>query len=168
MPVHPLVAQLYFTRSELLRGLEGLSEEDARKRLLPMNSIGWIVGHMANQEARWWLQRAQGKMFHPELNDLVGAGKPASTPPLAEMLALWRECTQAADLYLQTLTPELLLTHHMVDGKPLEYSVGTLLYRAIYHYWYHIGEALSIRQMLGNKPLPEYVGNMSAYLYQPD
>jgi hypothetical protein len=32
--------------------------------------------------------------------------------------------------------------------------------RLIYHYWYHIGETQAIRQMLGNKNLAEYVGDI--------
>jgi hypothetical protein len=40
---HPLVTQLRFARSEFRRCLEGVSDEDSRKRLLPMNSISWMV-----------------------------------------------------------------------------------------------------------------------------
>ena len=36
---HPLVAQLRFARSEFVRCLEGVSDEDARQRLLPMNRV---------------------------------------------------------------------------------------------------------------------------------
>ena len=36
---HPLVLQLRFTRNEFQRGLESLSETDARQRLMPMNCI---------------------------------------------------------------------------------------------------------------------------------
>lgn len=36
---HPLVYQLRFTRSEFLRAVKGVSDEDARKRILPMNCI---------------------------------------------------------------------------------------------------------------------------------
>ena len=49
---HPLITQLRFTRSEWLRALEGVSDEDARKRFLPMNSISWTIGHLAWQEQR--------------------------------------------------------------------------------------------------------------------
>ena len=41
---HPLVDQLRFARSEFRRGLEGISDEDALTRLLPMNSLGWKIG----------------------------------------------------------------------------------------------------------------------------
>lgn len=44
---HPLVEQLRFTREEWLRALRGVPEEDGFRRLEPINSIGWIVGHLA-------------------------------------------------------------------------------------------------------------------------
>ena len=65
---HPLVDQLRFTRSEWLRGLEGVSEEDAAKHFGPMNCISWTVGHLAWHEQRYWLERAQDKILFPELN----------------------------------------------------------------------------------------------------
>ncbi len=55
--IHPLVLQLRFTRSEFKRGLDGLSDADARRRLEPMNCISWNIGHLAWQEQRYWLQR---------------------------------------------------------------------------------------------------------------
>ena len=39
MPTHLLVTQLHFVRSEFQRCLAGVSDEDARKRPLPMNCI---------------------------------------------------------------------------------------------------------------------------------
>ena len=46
---HPLVEQLRFARHEFQRALEGVSDEDARRRLLPMNCISWNIGHLAWQ-----------------------------------------------------------------------------------------------------------------------
>jgi len=156
----PLVTQLRFARSEFVRGLEGVSEQDAIRRFLPMNCISWIVGHLANQEHRYWVIFAQGQNVAPGLYERVGYGKPASTPPLAEMWAAWHMITQAADHYLDALTPEVLSTYFLRDGKPVDENVGTLLLRNTYHYWYHTGEAAAIRQMLGHKELPEFVGDM--------
>ena len=101
---HPLVSQLRFARSEFLRCLDGLSDEDARKRLLPMNCISWMIGHVANQEHFYWCAMGQGKFVAPGLNDLVGFGKPASTPSLDEMWAVWRRVTETADFYLDAIT----------------------------------------------------------------
>lgn len=157
---HPLVTQLRFTRGELQRALEGVPDEDALRRLEQMNCISWMLGHLANQEQFYWVLLAQGKTVAPGLNDLVGYGKPASTPPLADMWAAWLTVTQAADPYLDTLTPETLRTHFERNGKPLRESIGTMLQRVIYHYWYHIGEALAVRQLLGHSDLPEFVGDL--------
>jgi len=106
---HPLVDQLRFTRSEWLRALDGVSEDDAARRLLPMNSIGWIVGHLAWQEQRYWLTFGQGRTPLPSLNEVVGYGRPATTPPLAEMLAAWHAITQTSEPWLDQITTAKLV-----------------------------------------------------------
>jgi hypothetical protein len=168
MNPHLLVAQLRFTRSELVRGLKGVSDEDAARRILPMNCIAWMVGHLANQEHRYWVVFARGRDIAPGLNDLVGFGKPASTPALTDMWAVWKKVTKAADAYLDSLTPALMQTFLLKDSKPLRENIGTLLLRNIYHYWYHIGEISSVRQMLGHKDLPEFVGDFKDAVYRPE
>lgn len=167
MCVHPLVTQLRFARSEFRRCLEGVSDEDARHRFEPLNCISWIVGHLANQEHGYWVVVAQGRNITPGLNDLVGYGQPASQPPLDDMWQAWRAITQAADEYLGTLTVEDLTGHLSWQGRPRPESVGTMLLRNTYHYWFHTGEAHAIRQMLGHRDLPEFVGDMSEAAYQP-
>jgi hypothetical protein len=165
---HFLVTQLRFTRRELMRSLEGVSEEEACRRIMPMNCMSWIVGHLANQENRYWVYLAQGKQIAPDLRQQVGTGQPASTPSLQEMKAIWQTITSEADGYLETLTPELMETHFMHDGNYLEENVGTMLMRNLYHYWYHMGEVASIRQFLGHKNLPEFVGDMTMVMYQAE
>ena len=165
---HPLVAQLRFTRRELIRCLEGVSAEDAARRLEPMNCISWVVGHLAGQENFYWVWCGQGDQTLAASVSKVGYGQPASTPPLDEMWDAWRAIITAADRYLDTLTPGLLQTHLECDGKPRHESVGTMLMRNIYHYWFHIGGAYAIRQQLGHADLPEFVGNMSEALYRPE
>jgi uncharacterized damage-inducible protein DinB len=159
---HPLVLQLRFTRSEFRRGLEGLADEEARRRFLPMNCISWNIGHLAWQEQRYWLWRGQDRILLPHVNELFAYGAPASTPPLDEMWAAWREITEAADPWLDALTTRDLLAQReaVIDGERVEFTFGSLLQRVIYHYWYHTGENLAIRQMLGHADLPEFVGNI--------
>jgi uncharacterized damage-inducible protein DinB len=168
MQPHPLVSQLRFARSEFVRDLEGVSEQDAVRRIMPMNCISWIVGHLANQEHRYLVIFAQQKQVAPGLYELVGHGRPASTPPLKEMWAAWHTVTTEADKYLDTLTPEIMQDFLLRDGKPVDESIGTLLMRNIYHYWYHTGEASAVRQMLGHTSLPEFVGDMSTAVYRPE
>lgn len=155
---HPLVLQLRFTRSEFRRALKGVTPEEAVRRFEPMNCMSWIVGHLAWQEQLYWLTRAQGQILLPEINQLAGIGKPASTPPLEEMWEAWRTITKTSDMYLDTLTTEMLSTHMIVRGKSHSESVGSMLRRMTYHYWYHLGESQAIRQLLGHPKLPQFVG----------
>lgn len=157
---HPLVSQLRFTRSEFLRAIKGVQDAEARKRFLPMNCISWNIGHLAWQEQRYFLYHGQGHMLLPEIGRQFAVGAPASMPPLKEMLAAWQAITQAADPWLDSLTSSKLQQHVISKGKPIAYTYGNLLQRVIYHYWYHLGENMAIRQQLGHSHLPQFVGDI--------
>jgi len=166
---HPLVSQLRFTRREFLSAVKGVSDEDARKRLLPINCISWNIGHLAWQEQRYFLHFGQGQMLLPEINQAFANGAPASTPPLDEVLEAWRTITKAADPWLDSLTSDNLQQHVISNGKPTARIIGNLLQRTIYHYWYHTGENMAIRQLLGHQKLPQFVGNIDDEApYRPD
>lgn len=45
-----IINQLKFARAVFKKGFTGVSEEDGSRSLLAMNSIGWIVGHLAWHE----------------------------------------------------------------------------------------------------------------------
>ena len=166
---HSLVSQLRFTRSEFMRGVKGVSDDDARKRLLPMNCISWNIGHLTWQEQRYFLRFGQGKMLLPEIDRSFANGAPASTPSLDEVLSAWRPITSATDPWLDTLTSSKLEQHVISNGKQIAYKHGNLLQRVIYHYWYHIGENLAIRQQLGHKRLPQFVGAIDSKApYRPE
>lgn len=154
---HPLVDQLRFTRGEWQRALKGVPAADGVRRFEPMNSISWIVGHLAWHEQRYWLTRLGGETPMPVLNELVASGGPATTPPLRSMLAAWRTVTSAADSHLEGLSEADLL--ESLPGSPTR-LVGNALQRVTYHYWFHIGEILAIRQLLGHPRRPEFVGNI--------
>lgn len=157
---HPLVLQLRFTRREFIRAVRGVSDEDAARRFLPMNCISWNVGHLAWQEQRYFLHYAQGEMLRPDIQDAFAYGGPASTPSLKEMVAAWKKITAAADPWLDTLTTAKLQENVISNGKPIDFKYGNMLQRVIYHYWYHLGENMAIRQLLGHERLPVYVGNI--------
>lgn len=166
---HPLVDQFHLTRSEWLRGLEGVTEEEGARHFGQMNCIGWIVGHLAWHEQRSFLTRPQNIILFPNLNVVFASGAKKSTPSFNEMLETWRSVSQAADPYLDSLTTELLLTDLLLDGKPVGQTHGSVLRRITYHYWFHTGEILAIRQMIGGKDLPEYVGDIEGEApYRPE
>jgi hypothetical protein len=157
---HPLVDQLRFARSEFRRGLEGVSDEEARRRFLPMNCLSWNIVHLAAQEQRYWLLYAQGNLPLSEVDRAFRYGSLASTPALDDAWSAWQTITAAADPWLDAVSAETLLSYGTRDDKPIDYSFGSLLLRNIYHYWYHTGENAAIRQQLGHTNLPDFVGNI--------
>lgn len=166
---HPLVDQFRFTRSEWLRGLAGVTEEDGACHFGPMNCISWTVGHLAWHEQRSWLTRPQNILLFPALNELFAYGAPMSTPSFREMLEVWQTVTNAADPFLNTLTTKRLQDDLLLNGESVGQTIGSAIRRVTYHYWYHIGEIQAIRQILGHKDLPEYVGDIEIEApYRPE
>ena len=154
-----ILNQLRFARSEFQRGFEGVSEEDGRQRFMPINSIAWIVGHLAWHEQHYWLKRAQGIIPYPRLDEVTASGKPPVDVSLKEMSDLWHAAVNASEDYLIKLSKDDLVKNLVVNGKELTANIGTMMARITYHYFYHIGEMQAIRQMLGHKELPSYIGN---------
>jgi hypothetical protein len=156
---HPLVEQLRFTRSEWRRALKGVPEADGYEHVGPMNSIGWIVAHLAWQEQRYFLTRLAGRTPVPELNEIAANGGPQTSPSLAAMLTAWRTVTRAADPQLDALDEAAM--QRSLPGKPPR-RAGDAIQRVTYHYWFHIGEILAVRQVLDHPNRPEFVGNIDA------
>lgn len=154
---HPAVDQLRFARAEWRRGLRGIPEADGARRLEPMNSIGWIVAHMAWHEQRYWLTRLAGTTPVPELNEIAVSGGPPTTPSLRAMVTAWRTVTLLADPYLNAVDETDM--YGPLAGSPRR-LVGDALLRVTYHYWFHTGEILAIRQLLNHPRRPEFVGDI--------
>ena len=158
--IHPMVAQLFFTRSEFERGLQNLSSDDAKKKLGPMNCISWIVGHIAWHEQKYWLDLLQGKVLYPDLNARFAYGSSKSAPGLDEVMKYWRGVTRESAPRLEKITTADLQSDLLRHGKSVGQTLGSAMQRVIYHYWYHTGEIQAIRQMLGHINLAEYVGEL--------
>jgi hypothetical protein len=156
---HPLVLQLRFTRSEFKRAAAKISEKDARKRVMPMNSVSWTIGHLAWQEQRYFLFFPTGEYLVPEIQDYA-FGSPHTTPPIKDMWKAWRKITRAADEWLDTLTTARLKTFVISNGKKTNRMYGNLLQRVIYHYWYHIGENMAVRKIMGHTGIGYFVGDI--------
>jgi hypothetical protein len=166
---HPVVDQLRFTRSEWLRALRGVSEEDANRHFGQMNSISWIVGHLAWHEQRTCLQRPSNIVRFPAINAEFYSGAPMTTPSLKAMRAAWSKVTKESEPFLDSLKTRDLMRDLPRDGKPTGQTLGDAIRRMTFHYWFHMGEILAIRQMLGQQRLPEYVGNLEAMApYRPE
>jgi len=158
--MHTLVQLKQLTRQEFLRGLQGVSDEDARKRVGPMNCISWIVAHLAWHEHMLFVAWPQGKPVESRYQ-AYGYGCPPSQPPLEEAMALWHTACDEADAWLHAATEEDM--QRVFPEFPDE-NAGTLLVRNIFHCWSHIGEVSAIRQMLGHEKPPQFV-NMHGWSY---
>ena len=155
-----IINQLKFTRGEFRKGFTGVSEEEGARRFMPINSIGWMVGHLAWHEQLYWLTRLQGITPIPELNELASFGGDASQPSLKLMIAYWEQIVAEVDPFLEKLTPADLSPNVVTrSGKKYPINKGTLISRVIYHYWYHTGEMQAVRQLLGHKGLPDFVSD---------
>jgi hypothetical protein len=149
--MHLLVQMLDLSRQEFDRNLTGLTDEDARRRVEPMNCISWIIAHVANQHRSLFVDWPAGRQDDPRYTP-YGYGAPASQPPLEETLALWRDACRDSEPWLRSADEKTL---RQVTPFFRE-NMGALLVRCICHTWCHIGEISSIRQVLGHKP-PQFV-----------
>jgi len=154
-----IINQLKFTRYEFRKGFMGITEEEGRRRLMPVNSIAWMVGHMAWHEQYYWLKRAQDKLLFPLLAESASFGKPPGEINLSEMVSCWEEVIKHADEFLLTLDEQNLEDCLVVKTAPLPFNIGTMISRVIYHYWYHLGEMQAVRQLFGHENLPDFVSD---------
>ena len=144
--MHTLTEMLELSRKEFDRNLVGLTDEDARKRIEPMNCISWIIAHVAYQHRSFFADWPAGREIDARYTG-YGFGDPASQPPLEEALALWRDACRDSDAWLQSADEEAL---RQVTPFFRE-NMGSLLVRCITHTWFHIGEINAVRQMLGHR-----------------
>ena len=156
---HLLVEQFRFAKQEWLRGHEKIPADDALKRLGQANSIGWMVGHLAEFDQKVWVERVIGEPV-TKATKKFGFRRAASTPDLAEVMAAWHAIQEKADGVLDGLTDADLAESPMLWGKPSGEPVAMWLLRMTWHYWYHLGEMQAVRQVLGHENLPDFVGNI--------
>jgi len=152
--MHTLVQMLYLSRKEFERNLVGLTDEDARKCIEPMNCISWIIAHVAWQYRAYFVDWPAGRLADPLYRD-YRYGSPASQPPLEEAMALWQDACKSSEAWLEAATSESLQAEGDLTSPKGE-SWGTLLVRCIFHTWFHLGEINAIRQILGHQP-PQFV-----------
>ena len=150
-----------FALSEFERGLEGLTDEEARTRTAKadgtqMNAVSWTVGHIAGH----WLSiaaYATGEERPAHLRQFASRSTDPTPPPLDDAL-MWLEDAKAASGWMADADDELLSSNRGLDRPGIE-TVGTALMRVILHTWFHTGEINAIRQMLGHGEIG-FVGQM--------
>ena len=160
---HLIVEHLWFARSKWETGYEGISAEDAVKRVGDANCASWMVGHLACFEQFTWCTLAQGITVVEELS-AYDFGQPATTPPLDEVFDMWHKVMPVANQYLATLTePDMTTFLKFRNGRTFWDDIGTTILRHTWHYWYHLGEMQALRSGMRHKNMPPYIGKMAGF-----
>ena len=164
---HHLVWQLRNARKEWAIIFDGVSDEDGERRFGRINSLGWFMAHLAWHEMMN-LGAFTGEMMFPQLHEIAGKGNPATTPKLSEMRALWEQIAAAVDERFATLTVDDLLGEVNYFGWVYPENLGSVLQRTNNHYFYHMGEAAAVRQLLDHTGYPEVMADEGAMDYYPE
>ena len=150
-----------FTLSEFERGLEGLSDEDARVRMKKadgseMNAISWAIAHIAGH----WLAvaaYASGEEYPGRLDKFSGPEADPTPPKLSDALKLLAEAKASIEWITEADESLLDETRGGLRLSGSHGNVGTAIMKAALHTWSEIGEINAVRQMLGH-PTISFVG----------
>lgn len=85
--------------------------------------------------------------------------KPASPP---SSLLVGRPTAPPASHRKSKFAPSVLAQCGYEDEEHRVFTPGVVLQRIMYHYWYHLGENMAIRHMLGHSDPSEFVGEIEA------
>ena len=160
---HHLVRYLQHARREFRRAVDGMTVPDLERRVGGINSVAWMVGHLAWQEQAYWLT-SRGE---PALADLDAFGRvhPDTPPAFDPLFAVWARVTAATDGWLVGLVDDDMRSH--LQGRRLfeQENIGTLLTRTSSHYYLHIGQITAVRRLLDDR-VPSFVGTQAGAEYR--
>jgi hypothetical protein len=153
-----------FALSNFERGLENLTDEQARQRMqkadgTEMNAISWIVAHLG----RHWLSAglvANGGSIPDKWARFASGSTDATPPSLAEALEVLHAAQASID-WIAKADEELMA--RPAGAHDAEENIGTRIMRGALHSWFHIGEINAIRQLQGYPPI-SFVGRMAGQL----
>ena len=150
--VAPLAAIFDLDTDLLLNCLDGLTEEEARRRLPGGgNSIAFLAAHLA--DTRHFIANRLGHPLHnplsPFLADARSIDEVRSLPPLDRIRDVWLAVSDHLASVLEGLTAEDLArtgVHRFPMADPT--ALGFLAFLA-QHDAYHVGQAAFVRRQLG-------------------
>ena len=127
-----------------------LSDSDVKRVFPPLNCIGWLMGHSAvyNYEIA---NKVKNINIHEEANNYRN-GQPHSTPDLKDIVKLWEDSVATVKNSLKLISDEDLSSKITWVKDDEKINFGTDISRMTFHYWNHLGEIASVRQLLGKDP----------------
>jgi uncharacterized damage-inducible protein DinB len=156
--VAPLAAILALNTDLLLHCLDGVSEDEARRRLAGQgNNLAFLIAHLTDSRhfMATSLKRPLANPLTPLLADRRGIDVVPTWPPVDELRAAWRAVGHHLAAVLPSLTAEEL-NETNVHRFPMDDStrLGLIAFLA-QHESYHVGQAAFLRRQLG-KPAMAY------------
>ena len=120
-----------------------------------LNSGGWIVGHIAAQQDRFWNVLTQGLEPDPWLVESgYTRGNEGDTPSYTEAMAALGRVTDRCAGYLGSLTEsDLERSIQLSSRSGREQTVGALLARSVGHLFAHAGELSAVASLVGAEDL---------------
>ncbi len=158
---HHLVRYVWHVRRELERSLENISEADLNREVGGLNSIAWMIGHLAMQEQAYWLFFRGEELVEKNLK--AYGSKVEDPKEFAELFELWKSITEQSNGWLETATTSDLENQF----EKAKENTGSLLTRVIGHYYFHIGQIATIRKLLGYD-VPGFVGSQEGAYYEAE
>ena len=163
---HHLVRKVQHVRKELRRAIEGMSVADMERSVAGVNSIRWIIGHLAWQEQRYWVGGRGLPLIVEHLAD-YGYGKPVpeNGEDFETVFGQWEAVTRASDDWLESLGEQDLREFPATGEIHKGENIGTMLMRVIGHYYVHIGQITAVRKILSYN-VPPFVGRQDGAFFE--
>ncbi len=148
-----LVAQLYGISTRLYeKAVDGLDRDLLLKRPDERtNPLLWIAGHLASTRygAMGLLGRPREVPFGRVFFRGSSVADPSALPPIAEVLAAWREVSPALQSRLEEVTDVELSAPSPREFPIADRTVGGAVTFLAYHEAYHVGQMSYVRKWLG-------------------
>lgn len=154
----PIVGLIEITTNLYVKALSGVDRGDFLERPGERtNSLVWIAGHLLQSRAR--LRKLAGEKIEVPWPELFGPdgllADPTGYPAAAELLASWRETTDALIRRLDTLDDDVLMAPPRLRVPSHDHTLLGAIAFAAYHEAYHVGQLGYVRRWHGLTPLVE-------------
>jgi hypothetical protein len=156
--------------ADLDRVLDGLSPEEAVRRVDGGSSFAWTLAHLTNQLDTWINVRAAHATPHPAFdNDRWRMGGTGAADNWDEIQRAVADVQAVARPFLEPLTEAELLVESPYAGqlpelKGRNVSLRYTLLRVAAHSYFHIGEIASVRSRRLGQQVGDYPGALLACL----
>jgi uncharacterized damage-inducible protein DinB len=147
--VHPLVMPVFFSftqvREDLAKHTAGLSREQVWQRI-GQGSLGFHLKHLAGSVDRLTTYLTGGRLSEEQLRFLREEAE--GTEEIQELLQMVSEALTASEEKLRSVDPNTLYEKRTVGRKELPTSVIGLLVHIAEHTQRHLGQAITLSQMV--------------------